>query len=187
MRTACTQLAAWRSQGFPIFPVAVNLSIRQLRQPDLAELVAAILNETGLGAHDLELEITEGLMMGETEAALTFLAKMHTLGVHLSVDDFGTGYSSLSYLKKLPLDKLKIDQSFVRDITTDENDAAIVRSIISLGHQLNLLVVAEGVETSEQMDFLLIRGCDEMQGYYFSQPLSAKEFAQFVANYPTLL
>ena len=187
LRTACQQLAMWRKQGLPIFPIAVNLSIRQLRQPDLAQLVATILEETGLGAHDLELEITEGLMMGETQAAMTFLDQMHVLGVHLSVDDFGTGYSSLSYLKRLPLDKLKIDQSFVRDITTDENDAAIVRSIIGLGHQLNLQVVAEGVETPEQVDFLLIRGCNEMQGYYFSQPLSADEFAKFVVGYPTLL
>ena len=187
LRSACEQLAQWRKQGLPVFPIAVNLSIRQLRQPNLAHSVAAILTKTGLGAHDLELEITEGLMMGETEAAMTFLDQMHKLGVHLSVDDFGTGYSSLSYLKKLPLDKLKIDQSFVRDITTDENDAAIVSSIISLGHQLNLQVVAEGVETPEQMDFLLVRGCDEMQGFYFSRPLSAEEFVKFVESYPTLL
>lgn len=187
LRSACKQLASWRKRGVPVFPVAVNLSIRQLRQPNLAEVIAEILQENGLGAHDLELEITEGLMMGETEAAMAFLIKMHELGVDLSVDDFGTGYSSLSYLKKFPLDKLKIDQSFVRDIATDENDAAIVSSIISLGHQLNLQVVAEGVETPEQMDFLLIRGCDEMQGYYFSRALPADELEKFVVDYPVLL
>ena len=184
LRTACAQLSAWRKQGLPVFPISVNLSIRQLRQPHLAKLIAQILEESGLGANDLELEITEGLMMGESKTAMKFLVDMHELGVHLSVDDFGTGYSSLSYLKKLPLDRLKIDQSFVRDITTDENDAAIVRSIISLGHQLNLQVVAEGVETAEQRDFLIKRGCDDMQGYYFSCPLIANEFYSYVLNYP---
>ena len=187
LRTACEQLARWRKQGLPIFPIAVNLSTRQLRQPNLAKLVATVLAETGLGAHDLELEITEGLMMGETEAAITFLNQMQELGVHLSVDDFGTGYSSLSYLKRLPLDKLKIDQSFVRDITTDENDAVIVRSIIGLGHQLNLQVIAEGVETVEQMNFLRSRGCDEIQGYYFSYPLPSDELAVFVKNHPVIV
>ena len=184
LRTACAQLSTWRKQGLPVFPMSVNLSIRQLRQPHLAKLIGQILEESGLGANDLELEITEGLMMGESQAAMKFLGDMHELGVHLSVDDFGTGYSSLSYLKKLPLDRLKIDQSFVRDITTDENDAAIVRSIISLGHQLNLQVVAEGVETAEQRDFLIKRGCDDMQGYYFSRPLAAKELYSYVLNYP---
>ena len=186
LRTACAQMAEWRRQGMPIFPISVNLSMRQLRQPDLAQLVAAVLQETGLQPGDLELEITEGIMMGDTRAAMLSLAKMHQLGVHLSIDDFGTGYSSLSYLKKMPIDKLKIDQSFVRDIATDENDAAIVRSVISLGHQFNLQVIAEGVETQEQLDFLRARGCDEIQGYYLSRPLSTDEFALFIKSKPML-
>ena len=182
LRTACTQLAAWRRQGMAVFPVSVNLSIRQLLQPNLAQQVIAILKETGLGPGDLEFEITEGIMMGDTQAAMVFLTRMHELGVLLAIDDFGTGYSSLSYLKKMPLDRLKIDQSFVRDLVTDRNDAAIVKSIITLGRQFHLHVVAEGVETQEQMNFLRVHGCDEIQGYYFSRPLPADEFAQFIGT-----
>ena len=165
-----------------VFPVSVNLSIRQLLQPNLAQQVIAILKETGLGPGDLEFEITEGIMMGDTQAAMVFLTRMHELGVLLAIDDFGTGYSSLSYLKKMPLDRLKIDQSFVRDLVTDRNDAAIVKSIITLGRQFHLHVVAEGVETQEQMNFLRVNGCDEIQGYYFSRPLPADEFAQFIGT-----
>jgi diguanylate cyclase (GGDEF)-like protein/PAS domain S-box-containing protein len=186
LRTACVQLAEWRRQGMSIFPISINLSISQLRQPQLAQMIIAILEETGLHPNDLELEITEGVMMNEAQASMAFLAQMHELGVQLAIDDFGTGYSSLSYLKKMPLDRLKVDQSFVRDIATDENDAAIVRSIISLGHQFKLQVIAEGVETLEQLDFLRTRGCDEIQGYYFSHPLPAEEFAIFINGNPVL-
>jgi len=125
-------------------------------------------------------------MMNEVQATMAFLDQMHELGVQLAIDDFGTGYSSLSYLKKMPLDRLKVDQSFVRDIATDENDAAIVRSIISLGHQFKLQVIAEGVETLEQLDFLRTRGCDEIQGYYYSRPLPPEEFAIFINSNPVL-
>jgi len=184
LHTACAQLATWRQQGIPVFPVAVNLSIRQLRQPNLAQLVATALKDMRLHPSDLELELTEGIMMGDTQAAMTFLTQMHELGVRLSIDDFGTGFSSLNYLKKMPLDRLKIDRSFVRDIETDESDAAIVRSIISLGHRLKLRVIAEGVETLEQLDFLRVRGCDEIQGYYFSRPLPADEFVRFIGSGP---
>ncbi len=187
LRSACAQLSTWRQQGMPVFPVAVNLSIRQLRQPNLAHLVATALEEMRLQPSDLELELTEGIMMGDTQAAMTFLTQMHELGVRLSIDDFGTGFSSLSYLKKMPLDRLKIDKSFVRDIKTDESDAAIVRSIISLGHRLKLRVVAEGVETQEQLDFLRVRGCDEMQGYYFSHALPVEEFVRFINSPPNLM
>lgn len=186
LRTACWRFAAWQKQGMTAFPVAVNLSIRQLRQPNLAELIESVLKESGLPAECLELEITEGIMMGDTKAAMEFLARMHALGVQMSIDDFGTGFSSLSYLKNLPVNKLKIDQSFVRDIETDESDAAIVRSIISLGHRLDLEVIAEGVETLEQLDFLRIRGCDEVQGYFFSRPLEADDFIRFVNSNPQL-
>lgn len=187
IRTACWRFSAWQKQGMAAIPVAVNLSIRQLRQPNLADVIEAAVKENGLDPHCLELEITEGIMMGDTKSAMAFLSRMDSLGVQMSIDDFGTGFSSLSYLKNLPVNKLKIDQSFVRDIETDESDAAIVRSIISLGHRLDLKVIAEGVETLEQLDFLRIRGCDEVQGYYFSRPLSADDFQKFVNSVPTLL
>jgi len=186
LRTACWRFASWQKQGMPVFPIAVNMSIRQLRQPNLAEIIEAVLSETGLPPHSLELEITEGIMMGDTKTAMEFLTRMHELGVQMSIDDFGTGFSSLSYLKNLPVNKLKIDQSFVRDIGTDESDAAIVRSIISLGHRLDLKVIAEGVETMEQLDFLRIRGCDEIQGYFYSRPLAADDFIKFVNAVPQL-
>ncbi len=186
LRTACEQHVAWRKQGLADFTMAVNLSMRQLRQPMLGKLVRDVLAESGLESQHLELEITEGIMMGDNQSAMVFLNEMHELGIHLSIDDFGTGFSSLNYLKKLPVDKLKIDQSFVRDIETDESDAAIIRSIISLGHRLNLRVIAEGVETQEQLDFLRVRGCDEMQGYFYARPLTADALFKFVKS-PTRL
>ena len=186
LRTACWRFASWQKQGLPMIPIAVNLSIRQLRQPNLADVIESILKETGLNPECLELEITEGIMMGDTKAAMEFLLRMRMLGVQMSIDDFGTGFSSLSYLKNLPVNKLKIDQSFVRDIGTDESDAAIIRSIISLGHRLEMKVIAEGVETLEQLDFLRLRGCDEIQGFYFSRPLAADEFFKFVSSSPKL-
>ncbi len=186
LRTACWRFAQWQKKGMRPFPIAVNLSIRQLRQPNLAEVIENILKETGLNPQLLELEITEGIMMGDNQAAMTFLTRMHELGIQMSIDDFGTGFSSLSYLKNLPVNKLKVDQSFVRDIETDQSDAAIVRSIISLGHRLDLKVIAEGVENIAQLDFLRIRGCDEVQGYYFSRPLAAEDFVKFVNSPPVL-
>jgi len=186
LRTACWRFASWQKQGMQMFPIAVNLSILQLRQQNLAAIVEATLEETGLAPENLELEITEGIMMGDTKLAMGFLTRMHELGVKMSIDDFGTGFSSLSYLKNLPVHKLKIDQSFVRDIETDASDAAIVRSIIGLGHRLGLKVIAEGVETLEQLDFLRIRGCDEVQGYFFSRPLTAGDFVKFVNSEPKL-
>jgi EAL domain-containing protein (putative c-di-GMP-specific phosphodiesterase class I) len=187
LRAACAQREAWRKAGLIDFSIAVNLSIRQLRQPTLGTLVKEVLEQTGLDAGYLELEITEGIMMGDNQIAMNFLSEMHTLGVHLSIDDFGTGFSSLNYLKKMPVDKLKIDQSFVRDIDSDESDAAIIRSIISLGHRLNLRVIAEGVETQEQLDFLRIRGCDEIQGYFYARPMPAAEFVKFFNSQPNLM
>jgi predicted signal transduction protein with EAL and GGDEF domain len=186
LRAACTQMAQWRKDGLHDLILAVNLSIRQLRQPTLGAFVRDTLEKSGLEAHNLELEITEGIMMGDNQSAMRFLNEMHELGVQLSIDDFGTGFSSLNYLKKLPVNKLKIDQSFIRDIDTDEGDAAIIRSIISLGHRLNLKVIAEGVETQEQLDFLRIRGCDEIQGYFYARPLAADALPEFVRNPPRL-
>jgi diguanylate cyclase (GGDEF)-like protein/PAS domain S-box-containing protein len=186
LRTACAQMVQWQQAGLDGLTMSVNLSIRQLRLPNLGEVVKGVLREHGLDPQWLELEITEGIMMGDNRAAMDFLHEMHAMGVRLSIDDFGTGFSSLNYLKKLPVHKLKIDQSFVRDIETDESDAAIIRSIIALGHRLNLRVIAEGVETQEQLDFLRIRGCDEIQGYFYSRPMPAHEVAGFVRNPPRL-
>jgi len=176
LRTACAQNKAWQLAGLKPISVAVNLSARQFRQPDLVEKVAAILDETGLDPACLELELTESLVMQDVEKTIATLGKLKAMGIKLSIDDFGTGYSSLSYLKRFPIDTLKIDQSFVRDITTDPDDAAIAKSIISMAHDMQLRVIAEGVETEAQKLFLQQRHCDEMQGYLFSRPVPAAEF-----------
>ncbi|TNC99779.1 MAG: diguanylate cyclase/phosphodiesterase with PAS/PAC sensor(s) [Gallionellaceae bacterium] len=182
LRTACGKIAEWRQQGIRPFPVAVNLSLRQLLQPDFAQLVAAMLERYGLLPNELELEFTESILLSEASIALDFMTSMRKLGVRLSIDDFGTGYSSLSYLKKMPVHKLKIDQSFIRDIHADQNDEAIVRSIIALARHFNLSVIAEGIETREQLDFLKRLGCDEMQGYFYAPPLPENEFLRFVRD-----
>ena len=176
MRAACTQNKAWQDAGFPRLRVAVNLSARQFSSNDLLASLETALTESGLDADCLEIELTESLFMNDVTPAVELLHRMKALGVKLSIDDFGTGYSSLSYLSRFPIDVLKIDRSFVADITADANDAAIVTSIIGLAHNLKLAVIAEGVETAEQLDYLRSRGCDEMQGYYFSRPLPAQDF-----------
>jgi len=180
MRTACAQNKAWQDAGYPRLRVAVNLSARQFGAPDLLESLESALSDTGLDASCLEIELTESLFMSDVTPAVDLLHRMKALGVNLSIDDFGTGYSSFSYLSRFPIDVLKIDRSFVADITHDANDAAIVTSIIALAHNLKLAVIAEGVETAEQLDYLRSRGCDEMQGYYFSKPLPAQEFEQML-------
>ena len=173
--SAAMQAKAWQDAGLGELRVAVNLSARQFMQKDLVDSIAGVLHECGLAPHCLEVELTESMIMDDVEHAIGILRDLAKLGVQISVDDFGTGYSSLSYLKRLPIDVLKIDQSFVRDITVDPDDAAIVATIISLAHSLRLSVVAEGVETAEQLEFLRSHGCDAMQGYYFSKPLPAEE------------
>lgn len=180
LHTACAQNKAWQDAGLPPISVSVNLSARQFKQEGLVESVAEALNNMGLEAKHLELELTESIVMNSAELFITKLRELEDLGVQLSIDDFGTGYSSLSYLKRFPLHHLKIDQSFVRDIATDSDDAAITSTVISLGHSLNLKVIAEGVETEEQVAFLREHNCDEMQGYYFSKPLPANEFASLL-------
>ncbi|MGF6275663.1 diguanylate cyclase (GGDEF)-like protein/PAS domain S-box-containing protein [Massilia sp. UYP11] len=180
MRTACAQNKAWQDAGLPRLRVAVNLSARQFGAPDLLDSLESALRETGLDPSCLEIELTESLFMSDVTPAVELLHRMKALGVNLSIDDFGTGYSSFSYLSRFPIDVLKIDRSFVADITHDANDAAIVTSIIALAHNLKLAVIAEGVETAEQLDYLRSRGCDEMQGYYFSKPLAAPEFEQLL-------
>ena len=173
LREACEQTRAWRNAGFNDLYVAVNLSSRQFREPDLAERIAQILADTGLEGRHLVLELTESMLLTNIENTTRMMQELDTMGVRFAIDDFGTGYSSLSYLKRFPIDVLKIDQSFVRDITTDPDDAAIVRAIITMAHSLGMRVVAEGVETREQLSFLHANSCDAMQGYYFSQPLPA--------------
>ncbi|MDB5755423.1 MAG: diguanylate cyclase [Massilia sp.] len=186
MRAACLQNQAWQQAGLGKLRVAVNLSARQFGAPNLIKEIRDVLVETGLAPACLEIELTESLFMSDVTLAVELLHSMKALGVNLSIDDFGTGYSSLSYLSRFPIDVLKIDRSFVAEITRDSNDAAIVASIIALAHNLKLAVIAEGVETEEQLDYLRRHGCDEMQGYYFSRPLPAAEFEQLLRQRRTL-
>ncbi len=173
LRTACTQRKAWQDAGLNTFTIAVNMSARQFHQQSLPKLVSRVLSETGLDPEMLELEITEGVAMRDVEHTRTTMKHLKEIGIILSIDDFGTGFSSLSYLRRFPIDKLKIDQSFVRNLTTDANDAAIVHAIIGLGHSLNLEVIAEGVETAEQLARLRQDGCDLAQGFHIHRPLTA--------------
>jgi diguanylate cyclase (GGDEF)-like protein len=173
LRTACKQMKKWHEAGLPKISVSVNLSARQFRQNNLAEVIEQVLKETKLDADYLDLELTESMMMDDVELAVVTLGKLKAMGIKLSIDDFGTGYSSLSYLGRFPIDVLKIDQSFVRDIAIDPNHAAIARSIITLAHSLNLKVIAEGVETEAQLNYLGLHHCDAIQSYYFSRPVSA--------------
>ncbi len=176
LRTACQQTVAWQQAGLGELRVAVNLSARQFTQKSLVQSIAGVLSATGLEARLLELELTESMVMHDIDNAIAILRNLKGLGIHISIDDFGTGYSSLAYLRRFPIDVLKIDQSFVNDLNSDPDDAAIVVSIISLAHSLRLCVIAEGVETAEQLAFLRRHGCNQMQGYYFSRPLTAGAF-----------
>ncbi|HXU92072.1 MAG TPA: EAL domain-containing protein, partial [Gallionella sp.] len=182
LREVCRQARAWHGQGLSLVPIAVNLSARQLKGDRLVRFMRGLLAETDLPEWTLELELTESMMLDDEKAAMQFIGEMRDLGVALSIDDFGTGYSSLSHLKKLPLDKLKIDQSFVRDLAVDEDDAAIVRAIISMAHGLGLTVIAEGVENVQQMEFLEVLGCNEVQGYYYAKPMPAIEAEAFISR-----
>ncbi len=179
LRTACAQLKDWEMQGLPPVRMAVNLSARQFRQPNLFEMVENILEETGIEPHLLELEITEGLLMENIDETIEVLGRLRKLGVFVSLDDFGTGYSSLSYLHRFPIHALKIDQSFVRRINhRSDGNGEIAATIINLARSLNLSVIAEGVETEEQFGFLKDRDCDYAQGFLFSRPVPAKEISE---------
>ncbi|MGE0874355.1 MAG: EAL domain-containing protein [Burkholderiales bacterium] len=180
----CSQVAAWRRAGLDGLRVAVNLSGRQFAEQDLAQTVGNLLQRTGCPAGSLELEITESMIMRNPDAALHTMHRIDNLGVSLSIDDFGTGYSSLSYLKRFPVSKLKIDRSFVRDIHLDADDATIVEAIAALAKKLELGIVAEGVETEEQLEYLVSLGCDECQGFLFSRPVPAAEFAALLRADP---
>jgi diguanylate cyclase (GGDEF)-like protein/PAS domain S-box-containing protein len=177
LRQACAQNKQWQAAGLPPIVMSVNVSTRQFRQDNFVQAVADILASTGLEPQYLEIELTESAVMHDAEQFIAMLDQLKQLGVSIAVDDFGTGYSSLSYLKRFPVDRLKIDRSFVIDIESDADNATIVRAIIALGHNLGLKVVAEGVETQRQLEFLRANLCDELQGHYFSPPLTADEFA----------
>jgi diguanylate cyclase (GGDEF)-like protein len=181
LQEACRQNKAWQDAGLPKLKVAVNLSARQLRDNAFVPLVMTILAETGLDPHYLELELTESTLMGDARDTTFKLLGLKEQGISISVDDFGTGYSSLSYLKHLPIDTLKIDRSFVRDIVSNPDDAAIVDAIVAMARSLKLNVIAEGVETREQLDFLCQHNCQQVQGYYFARPLDPHQFEDFVA------
>ena len=176
LREACQQNLAWQQAGLSPLVVAVNVSLRQFQRDDFLQTVSSVLQQTGLAAAALELEVTESSVMHNAERLIDMLSNIRALGVHISVDDFGTGYSSLSYLKRFPVDRLKIDRSFVQDILVDKDSEAIVRTIIALGHNLGLKLVAEGVESAEQVAYLLANGCDELQGFYYGRPMPAHEF-----------
>jgi len=163
-------------------PVGVNVSALQFRQPDFPQQVAAALRDTGLAAEFLELEITESVIMHGAEAAIATVRRLKGMGVKMSIDDFGTGYSSLNYLKQFPIDRLKLDQSFVRGLPGNPDDLAISSAVLAMAKAMNLKVIAEGVESEEQMDALFSRQCDELQGYYFARPLPADDLARFIAG-----
>jgi EAL domain-containing protein (putative c-di-GMP-specific phosphodiesterase class I) len=182
LREAVQQLRTWLDAGLPPMVIAVNLSAVQFRQPNLPALVTKILEDAQLAPEYLEIELTEGVTLADPQGAIDVMNDLHSRGVRMSIDDFGTGYSSLSYLKKFKVYKLKIDQSFVRDIATDADDRAIVTAIVQMAHNVGFVAIAEGVETPAQLAFLNQQGCDEVQGYLFSKPLPADQIEDFVRN-----
>jgi EAL domain-containing protein (putative c-di-GMP-specific phosphodiesterase class I) len=180
MQMAMKQFVSWYKEGYNPGILALNLAMRQLNESDFLEYLLATMQELDFQAKWLELEVTEGQMMNNPDLSIEKLQKLDTLGIEVAIDDFGTGYSSLSYLKKLPLSKLKIDQSFIRDIPQDKDDMAIVRAIIAIAKSLDLKLIAEGVETKEQRDFMVDEGCLSIQGYYYSKPLQAAEITELL-------
>jgi EAL domain-containing protein (putative c-di-GMP-specific phosphodiesterase class I) len=182
LREACAQSRRWQDQGLPPLRVAVNLSARQFAHDGLHAAIVGALEESGLAPSLLELEITESMTMENPEHATAWLQKIKALGITVAIDDFGTGYSSLGYLKRFPIDSVKIDRSFIKDIPGDTDDVAITQAIIAMGHSLRLKVIAEGVESADHAEFLRRHGCDEAQGYFFGKPLPAGEFVQLLAR-----
>jgi EAL domain-containing protein (putative c-di-GMP-specific phosphodiesterase class I) len=178
--TACRQAKAWQNDGLAPISVAINVSAVELRAKDFLTNVRQILEQSRLEPHFLELELTETFMMQDWKSTAETLRALKSLGVRIALDDFGTGYSSLSYMKRFPIDTLKIDQSFVRDMTTDSDDASIVSAVINMGRSLNMRVVAEGVQTRDQLDFLKDRQCPEGQGYYFGPPVPADQLTELL-------
>lgn len=183
LRTACRQARTWLDAGLDFERIAVNISVRQFSSAGFIELVKRILDETGLDPSILELEVTESLLMSDAAGAIEILAQIKDTGIQVAIDDFGTGYSNLAYLKQFPIDRIKIDRMFVRDIVADPNDAAIATAVIEMAHGMELEVTAEGVETEAQLEILNKLRCDEMQGFYFGHPMSAEEIPAYVENY----
>jgi diguanylate cyclase len=182
LHEACRQARAWQKNSAKPLRIAVNLSAQQFKQKSLVTTVREALSTADLDPAYLELELTESAVMQDAESSIQVLRQLSGLGVRISVDDFGTGYSSLSYLRRLPLDKLKIDRSFIREVAASRDDAEIVRAIVSLAHSLHLKVIAEGVETAEQLTFLRGLGCDQYQGFHCSPPVPADEFEKLMAT-----
>ena len=179
-REACRQARAWQDQGLPPLRVSVNLSPSQFRGSGLTDTIRGALDGAALDPQYFEVELTESAVMSDPEESIAILEQLSSMGVMVSVDDFGTGYSSMSYLRRFPIDKLKIDRVFISEIASRPEDASIVRAIVSLAHSLRLKVVAEGVETPAQLEFLKAIGCDEYQGYHFSRPLPGDEFERLI-------
>jgi polar amino acid transport system substrate-binding protein len=183
LETACKQNKKWQDAGLPPLCVSVNLSSRQCREKNLFQTIKKVLEDTGLAPQYLELELTESLAMSNPKEFITLLLQFKELGVKTSIDDFGTGYSSLNYLRQFPVNCLKIDQSFIKEMETRAGDLSIVKAIVSLGHSLNMTVIAEGVETKQQLLELQEQNCDEIQGYYLSRPISAQAMTKFQKTY----
>lgn len=186
LRQACEQIRDWKARNVPTVTVTVNLSARELREPDVVERILGVLTDTGLDSSDLEIEITESAAMSSIEQTIGTLTELNSHGVRIPIDDFGTAYSSLNYLKRLPVQAIKIDQSFVSEMEKDPanhpEDAAIIRAIIGLGETLGMKVIAEGIENTVQRDFLLDHGCVQGQGYLFSRPLPAEEVEKLLLH-----
>lgn len=182
LREACREAVKWRSAGLPGLFVAVNLSAVQFKRGDIEQSIARALDESGLDPAHLELELTESILIRDSENVLSSVKQLKHMGIKLSIDDFGTGYSSLSYLKRFEVDKLKIDQTFVRDLVDNAEDAAIVRAIVQMAHSLGLRTIAEGVETLRVLDVLRGYGCDEVQGFHCGRPMPADAFMEFIAG-----
>jgi EAL domain-containing protein (putative c-di-GMP-specific phosphodiesterase class I) len=180
LRTACAQAVAWKNRGYPAIPMSVNLSGKQFAKPNFITMIAETLRDTGLPPGLLEAEITESALMDNTSATVAKLAELRAMGAQNAIDDFGTGNSSMGYLKRFPINRLKIDQSFVRHIPHDSDDAAITAAIIAMAKTLKITVVAEGVENVDQIRFLETHGCDRAQGYYFSRPAPPDDIARLL-------
>ena len=187
LRSACRQHLEWQAMGLPPIPIAVNLSAIQFRQRELVDTVKKVVAETGIEPAQLELEITENMVMENVDTVIGTLNELHSAGYRLSIDDFGTGYSSLAYLRQFPVDRLKIDSSFMQNVNDGTDDAAIVKAVINLAHTLSIGVIAEGVETEEQLMFLREHGCEEMQGFFCNPPVTAEEFGDWYRSSQTLM